>query len=605
MVDSITKAYLSIGIKQEPIQEEVIQLDEELNQTEKDMARRMMGSGHSYYRQAFLKQHPVAEDAFKNHPDTKQWTHRVPIDMVESAKEPHFGVMSFLKGKGYSSTPEDYKAGITKSSIQVNHPVHGLQEKIVEHKIGGILEKHKEPDLKKAYDNDPFRIGAKTKAFDFILTGHPEDVLAGSTGQGYISCANVRTKDSRDKFQGKGPAAKCMPEEISQHTHHVYLVPRGGSVENDVIGRTSYKMHKGLGTGHETLFPENRVYGTVPDWFLPKSNELVSKMFTKKHDVYKKVDGVYSDNGQDYQFPENPTGEHLDLAWKAVATDKDEHKKAKVIGLVNPDHKYKSKTLRDAANHLKGIREANKTGDFDKITESLTLADRGIDATTKLQMSMNNPHYQALVEHAASQFNLDRPDHVRRLSEVAIGRNVFSNQFRTDFLGKISRNLPEAKTMDQYMSLAKLKTNGMYIRDSYSGVKIHSDHKLGRYPFESIIKAHSEQGTLNPESYQMAYHSTYGLNRKKGNLYDSTVRHEREAVPGMSAIVDHWAHQLNKRAWMDNGTYEDNLAVSFHRMMPSTRERIASVIGVDHKDIMKKGKSGIQKEKERDKLLGR
>jgi hypothetical protein len=114
-----------------------------------------------------------------------------------------------------------------------------MREKVVAHRIGKVLDEHGAPaNIKKSFVQDTFRTGAKTGEYDAILTAHHHDIAGGSTDRGWISCANIRTNEPRDKFKGNGPAAKKMSEEINNMTHHMYLVPRGGNVDTDAIART-------------------------------------------------------------------------------------------------------------------------------------------------------------------------------------------------------------------------------------------------------------------------------------------------------------------------------------------------------------------------------
>jgi hypothetical protein len=576
------------------------QIDEKLLPKEEDDARRMMGSGHSYYRESFLNHNPKAKDAFQKNPDTKQWSTRIPVTMPEdAAKGPHEGVTNFLRSHNYEASRENYKAGVATKNSMVGDPSKGIpmQEKTTTHKIGGLLEKHGATDeIKKNYTNDTFRSGAKTKDYDIVLTGHPHDVYGGSTGRGWTSCANKRPGD--DKFNGKGPAAQKMSEEINNHTHHAYLVPRGGNVDTDAIGRMSFKHHESVSSGHKTLLPEDRVYGSPPDAFSSVAKHEVSKLFDRKPgEVYKKNSEVYNDNGKAFDFPkEGMKAEHVDAAWKSLGK-KDENAKHQLYQKIDPEQKYKSTELNSVAKHIRNIGDVAKTGDFTKVANEVSHASTQINEHGHYHLVGQNEHMDAAIDAGAKTFNINNPEHVEALKSH--GRR--GNHIRAVFASRTAHNIPAAKTTDDYHAISALKDSGISVGPDMHRTPIDPKHKMGKNPHDAIVKSLADRGELNPKSYAHSYLSTVGHRKTTGNMYDHMVAHENDGVPGMSKVVDDAAQNMshgNATNSFRGHTHMDNQALSYHLMKPQTRARIADALGEDHVKIMRNNRAAINDHKD-------
>lgn len=569
---------------------------EELLPKEKVDVQRRTEGGHAWYRQKFLEQHPKALDAFKNSPDSKQWTHRVPVSFTEQSSVPHPDVVQFLKDKGYKTSTSSYKDGLVHNMTTVGDPERGipLREKEVAHKIGGVLEKHGAPsEIKDAYTNDSFRTGAKIKEYDMVLTGHPDDIYGGSTGRGWTSCAQMR----KGEKGYDGIAAKTMTGEINNHTHMAYIVPRGGSVDKDAVGRLSFKHHVGLTTGHETLLPEDRVYGSPPEGFLKKATEFVSGLFERKQgELYKKNDDVHNDNKKKFSFGEGVVpAEHLDMAWKATPNkDKDQYRS--LYGHIDPTQKYKSKGLNDVAKELANVQHHATHGSFTDVVDAARRAGSNIDSKGQYYVLDSEHHsLRNVLKEGAKKFDMNNDEHIKALT--GIGR--YADDISRSFANSVSQNLGHATTVDHYMALSKLNDNGIYQGyNSNHKIPISDKHTMGRYPLDAIVGKLAETGALNRESFSRAFLSTKDHTSRSGNVYDHAVHYENKGVPGMSKVTDELAKKLDHassyQGFAGRGSWDDEMAKSFHLMKPSTRTRIASAIGVNHVKVMRDGKAGIQ-----------
>jgi hypothetical protein len=573
---------------------------EELLPREQDDVRRRIGSGHSWYRQKFLEQHPKAVEAFKNSPDTKQWTHRVPVSFSEQSSVPHPDVIQFLKDKGYKTSTSSYKDGLVHTMTTVGDPERGIpmREKEVAHKIGGVLEKHGAPSqLKDAYTNDSFRTGAKTKDYDIVLTGHPDDIYGGSTGRGWDSCAQMR----KGEPGYGGAASRSMTGEINNHTHMVYLVPRGGSVDTTAVGRMSFKHHVGLTTGHETLLPEDRVYGSTPDGFANKAKELVGNLFERKQgELYKKNDDVYNDNNKKFSFGEGVVpAEHLDMAWKSTP-NKDKEQYRSLYGHIDPTQKYKSRGLNDVAKELANVQHHVTHGSFTDVVDAARRAGGNIDSKGQYYVLDSEHHsLRNVLKEGAKKFDMNNQDHIKALT--GIGR--YADDISRSLANSVSQNLGHATTVDHYMALSKLSDNGIYKDyNSKHRIAISDKHTMGRYPMDAIVGKLAETGSLNHETFSRAFLSTTGHTSRSGNVYDHAVHYENKGVPGMSKVTDDLAQNLDRNASFRgmSSSWDGEMAKSFNNMKPSTRTRIASSLGVNHVKIMRDGKSAI---KEHDDLM--
>lgn len=576
-------------------------ITEELLPKEKVDVQRRTESGHGWYRQKFLEQHPKALDAFRNSPDEKQWTHRVPVSFTEQSSVPHPDVVQFLKDKGYKTSTSSYKDGLVHTMTTVGDPEKGipLREKEVAHKIGGVLEKHGAPsEIKDAYTNDSFRAGAKTKDYDIVLSGHPDDIYGGSTGRGWTSCAQMR----KDEPGYGGIASKSMTGEINNHTHMAYLVPRGGSVDNNAVARLSFKHHVGMSTGHETLLPEDRVYGSAPDGFVNKAKEIVSGLFERKPDeLYKKNDDVYNDNGKKFAFGDGVVKpEHLDMAWKGTPA-KDVQQRRALYGHIDPTQKYKSKGLNDIAKELANVQHHVTHGSFNDVVDATRRAGTNIEGEGQYRVLHSDNHpLKDVLKEGAKKFDMNNEDHVKALT--GIGR--YADDISRSLANSVSQNLGHATTVDHYMALSKLNDNGIYQNyNSKYKIPISDKHTMGRYPLDAIVGKLAETGALNHESFSRAFLSTKDHNSRSGNVYDHAVHYENKGVPGMSKVTDELAKKLDHNSSFHMGmnqSWAGEMAKSFNNMKPSTRTRIASAIGVNHVKVMRDGKDAI---KEHDDLM--
>lgn len=600
--DQIAKAYLN----------RFSQIDEELKPNEENEADRMRVNGHASYQQKFIDSHPRLKELMENSPymDTqysrRQFAARVPVELDVSSKAPHPEVSNFLKNNGYHFTDEEYKQGVANKTVTVGNPEKGIPytNKVVSTKIGALLDKHSASDyVKKNFINDPFRTNAKTKAYDIVLTGNHRDIYGSSTGRSYTSCADKRPRKAGEipglnAYDGKGPAAQKMKEEINNNTFNAYLIPRGGDVDKDVIGRISFKKHIGLTTGHETLFPEKRQYGTgVPNGFREAAERLVSSVVDKKNDAYLKNKRVYNDDGEPIKIIGNSiTGEQLDAANKELKGAEFSNNRRKLMEYVDPSQKYKTKKFRDLAKIINDISDTvhgsgkfaenlNKTnpdyakaiGVDDRFLTSLhhfRELHNVIDDSLDTASVKDNPHIQKLMDDTASLFDLNNMAHRNAMVNAS---NPSSISKYAPFAQAIVSRATKNKSIKNYsdfenMDYMREASNGHILFGSgsrYSALPVHPDHELGKDPMDTVIRKMAERGILSHKSLRSAYMTFGDKGKNRGNLYDVAHHYEKEGINGMGDVISEIASPLRKKPSSD-------LAETFMYMKPATRERFAS-----------------------------
>lgn len=587
------------------------QLTEALKPRHENMADRMKGNGHPYYRDKFLEQHPEAKKAFENsaYTEGRQYRARFPVTLTETSGSPHEDVMEFLAHHGYKTTPENYLKGITNKTIKVGGEKYGIpeQEKVVQHRIGGVLEKHSAPEsIKNAFTTDKFRTGAKTNDFDIVVSGHHHDVFGMSTGRGWTSCADAEKT-------GSAPAFEKMEGEINNHTHVAYLLPRGGNVDTQAMARIAYKHHKGIVSGHETLIPENKVYGSSPPAFQTKANEIMGHLFPKKEgEVYMKNTSVYDDGSGPFHGTANIKPEHIDKIWKGLGrSDRDQMVKRRLVEHIDPSHKYQSTYLNKVSKHIKKLQDASKVS-FVATAHANSDLIHVIDPDHAYNIS-ENKHVRTAIEEGAKKFNLHSNDD---LAAYELGRLSSINHTSDDLRRGVRSNMKSPKTVEDWVRHSHIKNSGYKLFHT-DHIPVNDDHEMGRYGFDTVVHHLANTGQLNHDHFHNAYMSftKEGLKRgkRKGNLYDHAVEMEASGIPGMSKVVEGVAHRLVERSkesgFFGRHTFKepnhDKLAQALYHTKPQNRERLAEAmnVGMTAKEIMTVGKNGIAKIREQRNYL--
>lgn len=582
-----------------PTQETLFYLIEELTDDEKYRADRMKGSGHDFYAQQFIGQHPEAEKAFYG--DHRNWNDRrgsvrIPITLNTEGMPPHKGVKEHLSNYGYHVDSDSYKKGLASRTIKVGNPSAGIPitEKTIHKRIGAVLdETNAHPDIKKAYINDPSRSGANTKDFDLVLSHHPHDVYGMSTGRGWVSCSTMRK--GCEKFNGQGPAAQAMEHEINNQTHVAYLVPKGGNIDKEAIARLAFKRHTPLNGGKDTLIAENNAFGQSPLDFHKKASEEVGKLFpVDPNKIYRRTSSkVYDDSGRHFTFGKEHDlvrAADLDTAWSTLGK-KDDSPKRELYARVDPQQTYKSKTLNSIAKNIKNAHEVAKTGDFMSAHEHLGKIDlpERIDEYAIINRAPGSP-VQNHLDEIASSFDHRNSEHVQLVKNLnqrhyGNGNNIQQEVVRRAVRQKYQKPIKTISDAADHISLAQHDPN-----TRSTGFNLDENHKLGKYPFNKIGHELASRGELNPDT---TYRTFFGLKDglRRGNYYDHLSGLVKDNVPGSDKLIQDVASKMDR-------SESDKASILYHTK-PENRQQWASAMGVDHQELLKKHGPSIRAEQKK------
>lgn len=195
---------------------------------------------------------------------------------------------------------KDYQKGIAQKKIQVGNPERGipLREKIVEKKIGSILDETKaSDDVKKTFTNQRGQTNADE--YHVCVSNSPLAILGMSTGTSWDSQSCMRYPE--------GINHHYLPEDSAHGTHVAYLVHSSdkGAFEHGEpdkpIARIVLKPHhyESSEGKKDTIFrPELRTYGAGSTAFSSSvSNWAVKNYPALKNVTYNKNEHVYDDTG--------------------------------------------------------------------------------------------------------------------------------------------------------------------------------------------------------------------------------------------------------------------------------------------------------------------
>jgi hypothetical protein len=586
--------------------EEVITLNEELLDSEKYHADRMAStSGREYYLNSFIEQHPEAKKAFMAHRANEgKGRIRIPVTLSTEHSNPDYSVMDHLKAHGYSVDESSYKDGLASKSIQVGNPEKGIpiQDKIVKKRVGQILSDTNAPShIKKAFEEDPYRTGTKTKNYDLIISHHPHDVYGMSTGRGWTSCAQMR----KGEKGYDGPASRKMSEEINNFTHVAYIVPSGGSVDTEAKGRMAFKLHKSIDGSHSTLIGEQVAYGPPPKGFREKAVEEMGKLFPIRHGaIYKKNSEVYNDNHRTFHFGETEaTPEQIDTAWKSVSS-RDKDARGELISMVRPNVKYKTTTLRNISKSLHDAESLASSDNFPEATRALMRIDdehHKYLAYTGHRLG-DKSEYHRIVNHVASSFNIDNDEHMNSLKQYG-SASFKKNNFQNDVYQSTKKHiLGKRITTPEDAAKNIIAKEHLNIRPYEAGeMNLSDNHKLGSNPILTVSKQLDSMGQLNKNTFNSVFFALHKKTKLRGNFYDHAANLIRNEVPSASHVVHQIASDMGQsRAWSGQiFNSEKEMAKKFHYMRPENRSIFSSVAGVDHVALLKKYKKELKADDDR------
>lgn len=240
-----------------------------------------------------------------------------PLDTSASAADPD--VVEHLNNHGYSI--KDYRNGIATKKITVGNPNRGipLRDKVVEEKIGSVLEKTNAADhVKHAFANDPSRQASKagSDGLHVVIGTSPLAIAGMTTGTHWHnqSCMNMQGgayahKLEKDSEHGTHVAFLCSQDDHTAFAHGEPSKP---------IARIALKPFHGKTPEGEldTIFrPETKAYGNGSTHFASAVNKWATEKYPAIPGVkYEKNASVYDDSGNDtyHTLSEDDVKDHLD-----------------------------------------------------------------------------------------------------------------------------------------------------------------------------------------------------------------------------------------------------------------------------------------------------
>jgi hypothetical protein len=211
-------------------------------------------------------------------------------DMSYQERQLQRSIAEYLKSKNFGIT--DYMKGIAQElgdpeEIEITDKqgnTRKVQKKKKVLKIGKLLADN--PELQKAYNEDPSRTGVKQVQNYIVLSRHPYDIAGMSTDRGWTSCMNLHG----------GCNKHYVARDVEEGSIVAYLVKGNDKNINNPIARILFKPHDHVDDSDEIILIPDTTYGADLPGFRNKATEIVNKGINAHA-----MDGTYSLNHNLYQ----------------------------------------------------------------------------------------------------------------------------------------------------------------------------------------------------------------------------------------------------------------------------------------------------------------
>jgi hypothetical protein len=236
------------------------------------------------------------EDLFQSHEDKDQKAFRIYLPFKSKSRPPHVpaAIKNELDSKGYQV--ECYLSGVAKSKTDPRRKM----------KIGKLIATNTK--LKKKFDNDPVRNGAKKIEKMIVISRHPLDIIKMSTDRGWSSCMNLKDGCNR----------RYIKHDVSLGSLIAYQIDSDDKSIKRPAGRILIKPYVNLFDKTSSLMVcEGSAYGMPSPGFTKLVDAWVDKNNEGKYGVFKFNPKMYDDQmGESviYRLPKKiETKEHVAL----------------------------------------------------------------------------------------------------------------------------------------------------------------------------------------------------------------------------------------------------------------------------------------------------
>lgn len=338
-------------------------------------------------------------------------TDRITIP-VERTVTQNPDIINHLKKHGYTIQGE-YVKGLAVHHSNPNRPL----------RVGRILSATDAPQsLQKAWENDPARRGIiSAPQTHVVISRHPYDVAAMSSGQHWESCQTLGQKDvvnpKTGEVQENGLYSKMVPGIIASGAHIAYHVHDPEDIDKNFkpIGRHTLNVYVSP-TGHKILRPSEH-YGDEWEGFSSTVKNWAEKNFPMKDAIYTRHQDAYPEGANTIN---NYAPEH-DEYWKN-----------------NPDgYSINQHPSKDVLDHYVGLvkegripahillQNKNITDEQqDKIIGNVLNSSSSLDSMRKLE---DLAHYAPLSEKSISRI-LDKHPSYKTVKGLATQQNTSKDQ---------------------------------------------------------------------------------------------------------------------------------------------------------------------------------
>ena len=473
---------------------------------------------------------PETSDKIQSAFGGKDFTHFPLSEAGHVSVDPDVG--EHLANHGYDI--KDYRKGLVTKKTIVGNPDKGIprREKVVEEKIGSVLEKTKAPEsIKKAYVNDPSRTAFKSSAISgghhVVISTHPYAIAGASTGTDWKSCMNM----------DDGSNAHHLKDDSETGTHVAYLVHHDDptafktGLPSRPLARVMLKAHHAddhSDSSADTIYrPERSTYGNAGTGFSHAVNEWAIKNYPAKPDTtYHKDAALYDDDGIQTYRSISPKKVESNLKW----------------GL-SPYHDMGRE--RPSLDHDTASHAAHVASEMIKNPETNPIMKQKVLSHVLEIPNLNSQHI-AKIRHAVKQHDFGDFDAEHQIA-VTHGDKLSSAAIHEQYSSKPEKSIPNRVLMNSKLPDSVVDN----LEPSKYGNVMRS--KLKEHHYDKVVDANINDGTT------IQSHADYLNPKQLSKLITDNRYMEKAAGSGLRAGYPPIPHRSIIAAKNFNQEHHDQL----------------------------------------------